>query len=139
MGCVPVAYDLPSGSVEIIEHGSSGLLVPPGSLRGLARSVAELHADRDTLARLSAGAVTRARTAFGIETTAAATVAFIRDVIERARQRPADRLAGGPPVSGQSAVNPPARGYQRLPAEWRLAAHRLLCAFPWLANRVYNR
>lgn len=60
MGCVPIAYDVPSGSTEIIEHDRSGLLVRLGDLRGWARSVRMLHEDRARLTRLSAGAAERA-------------------------------------------------------------------------------
>lgn len=138
MGCVPIAYDLPSGSTEIIENGTSGILVAPGSIGRLAKTLAGLHADRALLKTLSAGAIRRARSAFSVETTAANMTAFIEDVIARARAKPSRRLHGGPAATGHSAVSPPARGYQRLPVDWRLAAHRLLCRFPRLANIVYN-
>lgn len=139
MGCVPVAYDMPSGSTEIIEHGVSGLLVPPGSLRRLARAIAALHVDRAALRRLSDGAIARARSAFDIGVTAANMEAFIRDVAAHAATHPAQRLDGLPPASAGSVMSPPRQGYQRLPESWRVAAHRWLCRFPRLANLVYNR
>jgi glycosyltransferase involved in cell wall biosynthesis len=138
MGCVPVAYDIHSGSTEIIEHGMSGLLVKPGSISRLATAIAALHTDRETLRRLSTGAISRARTAFGVETTAANMTAFIEDVVANAQAHPSKRLSGSPAATGHSAVSPPQRGYQRLPVDWRLAAHRVLCRFPRLANLVYN-
>jgi glycosyltransferase involved in cell wall biosynthesis len=139
MGSVPVAYDMPSGSTEIIEHGTSGLLVPPGSMRRLADAIAALHTDRQHLRRLSSAAMARARSAFSIDTTATNMISFIEDVVAHARVSPSRRLAGSPPASGHSALNPRQRGYQRFPADWRQAAHRWLCRFPRFANHIYNR
>lgn len=139
MGCVPVAYNIHSGSPEIIEHDTSGLLVKPGSIARLAQAISALHVDRQRLQRLSTGAMARARTAFAIDVTANNMATFVRDVIEHARTHPSQRLNGEPPVVGHSAVSPPRRGYQRLPEDWRLAVHRWLCSFPRLANYIYNR
>lgn len=138
MGCVPVAYDFPSGSTEIIENGISGLVVPAGSIRRLAHAIGRLHADRQSLQRLSSNAISRARTTFSIDNTAAQMAGFIQEVVSHAQSHPSERLSGSPPKTGHSAANPPQHGYQRLPVAWRLAAHRLLCRFPRLANRIYN-
>lgn len=139
MGAVPIAYDLPSGSREIIEHDRSGLLVPPGRLDALADTLASLHRDRSRLARLSAGAIDRARTAFGIETTARNMMAFIEDVQNHRRNHMPRRDVGVPPESEVIPFAPPRRGYQKLPKSFREQVHRTLCSFPRLANYIYNR
>src|ERR1035441_7179874 len=54
MGCVPIAYDIPSGSTEIIEHGKSGLLVPLGNIRAWANQIRNLYYDRNRLAEVPA-------------------------------------------------------------------------------------
>ena len=57
MGCVPMAYDVPSGSTEIIGHGKSGLLVPLGDIRAWAEHIRKLHHNRELLNELSKGAI----------------------------------------------------------------------------------
>ncbi|OGV66977.1 MAG: hypothetical protein A2498_09305 [Lentisphaerae bacterium RIFOXYC12_FULL_60_16] len=63
-GCVPLAYDMPSGTREIVAHGETGFLVTPGSGRAVARIVVELDADRERLAMLSLHASRVARSRF---------------------------------------------------------------------------
>jgi glycosyltransferase involved in cell wall biosynthesis len=120
MGCVPIAYDIPSGSTEIIEHGKSGLLVPLGDIRTWAEHIRSLHHDRERLAQLSAGAIQRARGTFNAETMASNLAAFLNDVMAHAKSHPAKRQEGMPPETPATYTRP-SRGYQRLPTglrEW---------------------
>ena len=126
MGCVPIAYDIPSGSTEIIEHGKSGLLVPLGDFRACAEQIRTLHHDRERLAQLSAGAVQCARGKFNAETMSKNLADFLNDVMAHAKKNPAKRQEGMP--SEESATNMrPALCYQRLPERLRV----------WIRNRVH--
>lgn len=62
-GCVPIAYDIPYGPADLIEHGVDGFLVAPGDVRALAdavRHVAELpEADRARLREAARAAAAR--------------------------------------------------------------------------------
>jgi glycosyltransferase involved in cell wall biosynthesis len=138
MGCVPIAYDTPSGSREIIEHEKSGVLVPLGDLRAWAEAIRRLHHDRGWLMELSAAAMQRARTGFNAETMARNFLAFLTHVRAHAQSHPARREIGMPPELPEGYV-PPRCGYQRLP-EWlrerirnRIGASPRLCY--WLLNR----
>lgn len=138
MGCVPIAYDIPSGSREIIEHEKSGVLVPLGDLRAWAETIRRLHCDRGRLMQLSAAAMIRARTSFNSETMARNLFAFLTDVQAHAQSHPSSRETGMPPELPEAYVPKP-RGYQRLP-DWlrqrirnRVGACPRLCY--WLLNR----
>lgn len=138
MGCVPMAYDIPSGSTEIIEHGRSGLLVPLGDFRAWAAAIRELHENRGRLAALSAGAVERARGHFNAELMGARLAGFLRDVLEHAAKHPARRSAGVPAAEPAVYARPP-RGYQRLPAGARGWIRNWVCARPRLSYWLLNR
>lgn len=138
MGCVPIAYDFPSGSAEIIEHEKSGLLVSVGDLRAWAEHVRALHHDRPRLMELSAGALDRARGRFNVDTMANNLVVFLREVVAHAKDHPARREVGTPPEAPEVYVHE-RLGYQRLPESlregirnWIGARPRLCC---WLLNR----
>ena len=127
MGCVPMAYNIPSGSVEIIEQGKSGLLIPLGDIRTWSEQIRRLHHNRKQLAELSTGAIRRARDTFNAEMMSRNLAAFLEEVMAHADQQPAQRLTGLP------AEEPPtytsqARGYQKLPAGLR----------EWIRNRVHS-
>jgi glycosyltransferase involved in cell wall biosynthesis len=126
MGCVPIAYNIPSGSTEIIEHGKNGVLVPLGDIRGWANQIRSLHDDRARLASLSAAAIARARTEFNADVMARNMVAYLAAVLINAKTHPAARESGMPPET-PAVYAQPARGYQRLPAGLR----------EWIRNRVY--
>lgn len=138
MGCVPMAYDIPSGSTEIIEHGKSGLLVPLGDICHLAEQIQSLHHDRKRLAQLSVGAIQHARGVFNAETMSANMVAFLKDVMTHAEEHPAERESGLP-LETPAIYAQPTSGYQSLPAGWRdwirnqVGAHPRLCQ--WWLNR----
>ena len=138
MGCVPMAYDTPSGSTEIIEHGKSGLLVPLGDYRAWATEIQALHADRPRLASLAALALERARTLFNAEVMSANLTAFLRDVIDHAEWQSSLRDAGVPPEE-PAVHHRPARGYQRLPEGLRTWIRNWVCARPRLSYWLLNR
>lgn len=64
MGCVPIAWDIDSGTREIVIDGECGLLVPIGSARRFAKAIAGLDRDRHLLNRMSNAASERARSRF---------------------------------------------------------------------------
>lgn len=137
MGCVPIGYDTPSGTTEIIEHGKSGLLVPLGDFKGWALAVQGLHQDRVHLDALAAGAMERARTFFSAQVMGGNLKAFLRDVMAHAPGHPATREVGLPPET-PVLYQRPRRGYQRLPAGLRGVIRNWVCAKPRLANWLAN-
>jgi glycosyltransferase involved in cell wall biosynthesis len=138
MGCVPIAYDVPSGSTEIIEHDKSGLLIPLGDIRAWAGQIRDLHHNRQRLAGLSAGAMHRARTSFNAETMARNMTAFLSDVMGHAETHLARRETGLPPETPLVYARP-RRGYQLLPAGMREWIRNTVCASPRLSHWWLNR
>jgi glycosyltransferase involved in cell wall biosynthesis len=137
MGCVPIAYDIPSGSTEIIEHGKSGLLVPLGDIRSWAEHIGSLHHDRKRLSELSNGAIKRAREAFSAEIMSSNMSSFLFDVMAHAKNHPAKRQEGVP--EEEPATYKSARGYQRLPAGLREWIRNRIGANPRLSYWILNR
>lgn len=136
MGCVPMAYDIRSGSTEIIEHRRSGLLLRLGNIAEWAEAIRELHNDRDGLGALSSGAIARARGQFDANVMARNMAGLIEDVAANAAKHRVKREPGMPaPTPAHYA--PSRQGYQRLPAvlrEWirnRVGRHPGLC-YLWL-------
>ena len=138
MGCVPIAYDTPSGTTEIVENGTSGLLVRLGDYAAVARAVDRLWKNPQTLASLSKNAVKRARGSFSADLMTERMSEFFRQVlsIERAGNaefltRKSNKLP--PVVSGQTPI------YQRLPYRLRMWLRNLLHSNPklslWLLTR----
>ncbi|MCX6966286.1 MAG: glycosyltransferase family 4 protein [Verrucomicrobia bacterium] len=138
MGCVPIAYDIPSGSTEIIEHGKSGLLVPLGDIRAWAEHIRDLHRDRKRLAELSSQAIQRARTTFNEENMSSNLVGLINDVMLHAHDHPAQRQEGMPEEE-PATYRPSPRGYQRLPEGLRLWIRTQMHSNPRLAHWLLNR
>ena len=138
MGCVPIAYDVPSGSSEIIEHGKSGLLVPLGDIKAWVAQIQKLHLDRNALGELSASAIERSRNQFGAGLMAANMASFLEDVLTHAEIHSSRRESGPPPDQPSNSAKP-ARGYQRLPEGLRVWIRNRICASPrvsfWLLNR----
>ncbi|WP_396645167.1 glycosyltransferase [Microbacterium sp.] len=59
-GCLPIAYDVPYGPRELIDHGRTGWLVEPGNVDQLAETLARaLSTDERRLARMRRDAMTR--------------------------------------------------------------------------------
>jgi glycosyltransferase involved in cell wall biosynthesis len=61
LGLPPVAFDCPTGPADIIEDGTSGLLVPPRNVAAMARAINGLIEDPDRRARMAAAAREQAR------------------------------------------------------------------------------
>lgn len=138
MGCVPIAYDFPSGSREIIENGKSGLLIRLGDYKAWARAIEQLHHDRGRLSRLSAGAVQRARSRFEAGTMSANMEKLIVGVLTHAKESPSDRQIGMPEKKTVIQAKP-LLSYQRLPEGLRLWIRNKVCSSPRLCHWVLNR
>jgi glycosyltransferase involved in cell wall biosynthesis len=138
MGCVPIAYDMPSGSTEIIEHGKSGLLVPLGDYRAWAAAIESLHLDRTRLRALGDGAIDRARTRFNADVMAGNLVQFVQDVFTNSRTQPAQRKTGFPRVTSTAHVHK-RRGYYRLPEAMRIWIRNKVCSYPRLSHWLLSR
>ena len=138
MGCVPIAYNIPSGSTEIIEPGKSGLLVPLGDFDAWAEHVRTLHHDRKRLAELSTGAIARARGNFNAETMSKNLADFLNDAMTHAKRHPAKRQKGIPAEEPATHVES-MRGYQRLPEGLRLWIRNKVCASPKLSHWLLSR
>ena len=138
MGCVPIAYDVPSGSTEIIEHDKSGRLVPLGDMRAWAGQIQSLHHDRKRLAELSAGASRRARGSFNSESMAKNLASFLTVVLAHARNHPTHRKPDLPPETPMAYIHP-ARGYQKLSKNLREWIRNRVGACPRLSYWLINR
>lgn len=138
MGCVPLAYDINSGSREIVEDGKSGLLLPLGHFAAWSRALKSLYDNRDEWLRLSRGATERARVHFSAEIMALNLATFLRKVQAHAQACPSERRPGLPPEVATTPKAPRSR-YQRLSPglrEWirnRIGASPRLCH--WLLSR----
>lgn len=138
MGCVPIAYNIPSGSTEIIEHDKSGLLIPLGDIRSWADHIRSLHCDRKRLAELSVAAIARARGTFNAEAMARNMATFLTDVLAHAETHPAKREIGSPSEVPAHFV-PAAKGYQRIHPCIREALRNFVGARPRLCFWWLNR
>jgi glycosyltransferase involved in cell wall biosynthesis len=71
---VPVVASNVSGIPELVEDGSTGLLVPPGDARALADALRRVHDEPELALRLAARAREKVERDFDLETSAAALV-----------------------------------------------------------------
>lgn len=131
MGCVPIAYDIPSGSTELIEHDVSGLLVPMYRRSSFIDHIIALARDPVRCQRLSRGATCRARIHFDDKSAARQMINFINKVLARPC---APRLTGRPNLSIRPLQILPR--YNAMPAGLRATLHRLLFRSPIVANWV---
>jgi glycosyltransferase involved in cell wall biosynthesis len=118
MGCVPFAYDIPSGSREIIEHNKSGLLLPLGNFYIWADSIKKFYENPQSWLKLSQAAMNRAREHFNRERLATGMVDFLNAVLSNAEVNPSKREMGAPKLEEPLTIQ---RTYRRLPAglrEW---------------------
>ncbi|MDX1403599.1 MAG: glycosyltransferase family 4 protein [Woeseiaceae bacterium] len=79
-GTVPIVTNS-GGSPELVEHGKSGFVVPPGEAQPIAEAILNLYRDRQLLARLGRGARERIRNDFTVEKTARQTIALYRQLV----------------------------------------------------------
>jgi glycosyltransferase involved in cell wall biosynthesis len=63
-GLPVVAFDCPTGPAEVIEHGITGMLVPPKDVTGLATALVELIEDSDRRRAMGAAAFESSRRYF---------------------------------------------------------------------------
>ncbi len=79
-GAVPIVTDS-GGSPELVEHGKTGFVVPPGEAQPITDRIMQLYNDRHLHQRLSEGAQERIRKDFTVEETARQTMALYRDIL----------------------------------------------------------
>jgi glycosyltransferase involved in cell wall biosynthesis len=135
MGCVPVAYDVPSGTQDIVEPGINGFLVAPNR-EAVAAALADLTPAR--LAWMSAEASQRARTQFSARQTAQDYVQLVGDLMRCRSLIHRSRLSPGP--ASLTAESPSrsalVRVYHALPPSWRRRIRNALAAYPTGARRL---
>lgn len=138
MGCVPIAYDVPSGSQEIIENGHSGVLVPIYPRNKIVLELVALNQNRGRLETLSRNAISRARTKFSSENMGKEMSAFIGSVYKsqkyRQHSKPISQLEMN--IDDRAASR---RGYQRLPVRWRQKIKEIVAAHPIIFCKFLNQ
>lgn len=122
MGCVPVAWDIPTGTREIVTH-ETGFFAPLGDLEALAQQVAQACAEHSRLAPLVAR---RARELFGEEVMWQRYAKLFGEIIELPPQ-PHSRT--GQPTPDFIPAN---RRFQLLPAPVRGVVRQAIGRSPWL-------
>lgn len=80
MGVPSVASDL-GGPRELIQHGKTGLLIPPNDAEALAEALADLLCNPARAHALGEAAYEQARRLFDAQTNAAATVALYDEIL----------------------------------------------------------
>jgi glycosyltransferase involved in cell wall biosynthesis len=86
MGLPVVATDI-RGCRQVVEHGSTGLLVPPRSAAGLTDAVARLAGDPGLRAAMGRAAVAKAKRDFDQRQVIATTLAVYDELLERKAHR----------------------------------------------------
>jgi len=114
VGLPVVATDV-NGTSEIVEHGVTGLLVPPRDPAALADAIGDLLADRDRAARMGAQGRRRMSSEFSVECTVQRTEALYLELAGRLGPLGVDARAAvlGPapsPEYGQGMPCPYDRG-----------------------------
>jgi colanic acid/amylovoran biosynthesis glycosyltransferase len=90
-GGVPVVASDLSGIPELVEHESTGLLVPPRDPTALAGALRRLHDDRALRERLALAGRKKVEREFDVRANAAELVRRFRTQAERSGRTPADR------------------------------------------------
>jgi len=80
-----VCTDLPSGVPWVNQHGSTGLVVPPGDVAALAEAMQTLLADPALRAQLGAHGRARVESSFSISRMVQQTTALYQSVMEETR------------------------------------------------------
>lgn len=138
MGCVPIAYDVPSGSTEIIEDGVNGILVGLGDYDAVAAAIESLDSHRDRLEHMARAAMIRAREHFNAALMSSKMMDFIADVRRSADLSPSLRYSGLPP---RQHAKPMRSGWRQqfLPDGLRRWLRRFVCNHPRLCYWIINR
>lgn len=93
---LPVVATTVGGNAELIEDGSSGLLVPPRDAAALTRRIERLLADRELRTRLGRAARERVAARFSIEHMVRQTELLYLELLARkAKRQPAALLSEG--------------------------------------------
>jgi len=84
MACgVTVVATQTGGLPEVIEHGSTGLLVPPGDADALAQAICELLGDSRRRARMGEAGSARAREKYSIKQNALLNISMYEEIVAR--------------------------------------------------------
>ena len=83
----PVVASAVGGLPEIVEHGATGLVVPPGDVTALAAAIRELAGDPGRAAAFGAAGRTRALAAFSQERCTERTAALYRTALDASGRR----------------------------------------------------
>ncbi|HBA62119.1 MAG TPA: hypothetical protein DCZ92_15160 [Elusimicrobia bacterium] len=82
MGVPAAASDI-SGNSEIVEHGVTGLLFPPGDAGALADALERLLKDKELCAALSRNSAALVRAKFTVQAMGERTLAYYRELLTR--------------------------------------------------------
>lgn len=120
MGCVPLAYDIVSGSAEIIENGKNGFLLPLGNFMAWAEAIQSLAKDKERLAQFSDRAMKRARSQFNEMVMASNVCHFLERLRTNARTHQPYRISGLPAETKPTRISQALRYEQVSPTirEW---------------------
>jgi glycosyltransferase involved in cell wall biosynthesis len=80
---IPVVATAIRGCRQVVDHGRTGLLVPPHDAAALADAVAELAADRDRRLEMGQAAREKARREFDQQRVIAVTLGLYAEMIDR--------------------------------------------------------
>ncbi len=129
MGCVPIAYDIPTGAREIIERNLSGFFAPLGDYETVAAHIATLDCERALLSQMANAAMKRARTVFSASRMASYYAELLEDIaLRRAKHKPG-RLS----FEAFTITRRRKSLYHRMPLRWRLAIRQWIGERPKLA------
>jgi glycosyltransferase involved in cell wall biosynthesis len=96
-GLPVVSFDCPTGPAEIIAHGETGLLVPPGKVAALAAGICELIEDPQRRRRMGAAARREATRRYSIDSARHQWVDLFTDLL-------AARAGAGGPAGDRQIV-----------------------------------
>ena len=82
LGVPAVATRCRYGPEEIVDHGRTGLLVPPGDLEALVAALESLLGDSERLGRMARAAARRARERYGLETVLPRWEGLLREAVD---------------------------------------------------------
>jgi glycosyltransferase involved in cell wall biosynthesis len=93
MGLPVVATDVP-GHRDVVVHGETGMLVPPGDTPALAHAVASVLSDSAARKAMSEAGRRRAHQKFALRATVEATAQVYRQAAARAQRSQSERTTG---------------------------------------------